>query len=49
MARYLFNISEAYAVEAESEEQARDLLDNNPKKYYAGWREVTLVEEGESK
>jgi len=45
--KYLFNLSEAYEVEADSEQEARDLLDNDQRKYFAHWREVTLVEGGE--
>lgn len=43
--KYLFHLSEAYSVEAENEQQALDLIENNLKKYRAGWREWTLVEE----
>lgn len=45
--KYLFNISAAYSVEAKSEDQARELLENNPAAYYADWKEITLIEEGE--
>lgn len=43
--KYLFNISASYWVEAESEEQARELLDNDRDKYATGWVEVDLIEE----
>lgn len=45
--KYLFNISGAYEVEANSAEEAKQLLDENPDKYYANWQEITLVDESD--
>jgi hypothetical protein len=46
--RYLFNVSSAYGVEADTAENALALLKENLKEYTASWQEFTLVEgEGE--
>ena len=45
--KYLFNISGAYEVEANSAEEAQQLLQDNPNKYFANWQEITLVDESD--
>jgi hypothetical protein len=47
--KYLFNVSNAYTVEADTAEKARQLLVNNFESYRASWQEITLVEEVENK
>lgn len=47
--KYLFNVSSAYTVEADSAEKAEQELLNNQDKYRPSWVEITLVEEKEGK
>lgn len=47
--KYLFNVSSAYTVEAESAKEAEQKLIDNQDSYRPSWVEITLVEEGESK
>jgi hypothetical protein len=45
--KYLFNVSNAYTVEADTAEKAQQLLVDNFDSYRASWQEITLIEEGE--
>jgi len=45
--RYLFNISQGYAVEANSLEEAEALLNDNESAYRGGYREQVYVGEYE--
>ena len=43
--KYLFNVSGAYLVEAQSAEEAEQKLNDNLRDYRPTWEEITLVEE----
>lgn len=45
--KYLFNVSTAYEVEAESAEIATQLINDNLRDYQPTWQEITLIEEVE--
>ena len=45
--KYLFNISQGYAVEADSLAEAEALLNEKEKAYRGGYRELTYVGEYE--
>ena len=47
--KYLFNVSNAYEVEADTAEMATQLINDNLRDYQPTWQEITLIEEGESK
>lgn len=47
--KYLFNLSAAYVVEADTEEAATQLIHYNLKDYQPTWQEITFIEEEENK
>lgn len=45
MSEFIFNIEQSYVVEAETIEEAKQLLDLYEERYRGNYREVTFIEE----
>jgi len=47
MSKFIFNIEQSYIVEAETIEEAKQLLDLYEDRYRGNYRDVTFIEEVE--